>query len=1034
MSASLGGSYHDSTDAASFATCHTAVSMLSRQHSFGMESSSIRARQTRLFSSPTPAPSNEGTSSSTHQRKTPPTTPVTEVVGTRLSQAVQHETLTADEAQSISGVLFNPNFDPVFSLETTTPEDVTKVMNIAIESYAAQKLRRAESGRDAIGNVGFYVRSIVKKELEALNVSPQSGKKRLSSNAGVENEEQQNANTSTATTEPITELLRFHNIQPNELNDNCMHALNQYSISTVKYALEAFSRQQRRREMNGTEKIANPSSYIMAVLRYVNNTLSFVLFDQNNTHQLIALLTFVNRNSPEEPASNGTSEQKQGSDNTHSATSNSIPMSSQPVARKNAQNSVEESIDSLIDIAPDITEEEVIISTPESTQPTSPREAYVKTKTTATSGNLAVSSERSIAKRVDTDDDNFKTVPPINPDDKVSMEYVDKCLACLYNLERPIKSLSGVGDKTEECFHKLGIFTIRDLLWHFPRSFIDRSVLQNDVTKVDDGELGTFRLVVHSERKRGNTVSCTDEAGNNVDVSFFYGRNNKGNILAKAAMNNICNKDVEAMIVSGKVKHSETGAVIFNPDVIVPCGETDDVLGIEPVYRLSAGISKNKLTSVIDSALEVAQGLRMLPESLPNDVLKELSWPCFVDALSLVHKPTSMDESGVNSPARQRLAFEELCMQQAQLALTRWNLKYDGISAGSQRNAASYSSWRDSPLVSDAVSSLPFELTASQVECLSEMFGDAIGRDNGKLLRLLQGDVGSGKTVLAYLLGLGCIESRQGGGRVVAILAPTQLLALQHYQTISDFASSFELRSTDSLVKKISVELLTGNVVGSKREELLSRLEQKSEDEAVFLIGTHALVTADTIERLRELPSVSSSQSKGLALSVIDEEQRFGVKQRQVLASCAAHALYISATPIPRTFGLKGFGGLMDTTHLEASEPRFIETTIASSDDLDKAVMVLKHKINSGSKAFWVLPRIGISADDYADEEENTQQSNVLSRYKLLADELGANRVGLVHGRMSIKEREEQLAQFADPASSVDVLVGTTVIEGEHIV
>ena len=243
MSASLGGSYHDSTDAASFATCHTAVSMLSRQHSFGMESSSIRARQTRLFSSSTPAPSNEGTSS-THQRKTPPTTPVTEVVGTRLSQAVQHETLTADEAQSISGVLFNPNFDPVFSLETTTPEDVTKVMNIAIESYAAQKLRRAESGRDAIGNVGFYVRSIVKKELEALNVSPQSGKKGLDSNAGVGNEEQKNANTSTATTEPITELLRFHNIQPNELNDNCMHALNQYSISTVKYALEAFSRQQ----------------------------------------------------------------------------------------------------------------------------------------------------------------------------------------------------------------------------------------------------------------------------------------------------------------------------------------------------------------------------------------------------------------------------------------------------------------------------------------------------------------------------------------------------------------------------------------------------------------------------------------------------------------------------------------------------------------------------------------------------------------------------------------------------------------------
>jgi ATP-dependent DNA helicase RecG len=181
--------------------------------------------------------------------------------------------------------------------------------------------------------------------------------------------------------------------------------------------------------------------------------------------------------------------------------------------------------------------------------------------------------------------------------------------------------------------------------------------------------------------------------------------------------------------------------------------------------------------------------------------------------------------------------------------------------------------------VTKAVQSLPFQLTDSQMHCFDEIWNDAIVSNDGRMTRLLQGDVGSGKTVLGYLTGLGCIESWQGGGSVAAILAPTQLLALQHYKTISDFAHAFNEQSADTPINNIRVELLTGSVVGSKREEVLSRLENTDCPDADFLIGTHALVATDVVERLRNLRSVYQSNGRGLALSIVDEEQRFGVNQ-----------------------------------------------------------------------------------------------------------------------------------------------------------
>jgi ATP-dependent DNA helicase RecG len=603
--------------------------------------------------------------------------------------------------------------------------------------------------------------------------------------------------------------------------------------------------------------------------------------------------------------------------------------------------------------------------------------------------------------------------------ERVTMDYVEKCLSCIVKLEQPIKQLSGVGPKTEAAFHSLGIFTLRDVLWHLPRYFIDRSHLQKSIRNANDGDVGTFLLSIGIAKS--NAVTCTDEAGNEVDVAYFYGRSRQGMVAASAAIQKL--KDSDSMIVSGKITQAAK-PVLINPDIVIS-PEQAESLGIEAVYSLASGLSQKTIRKAVSEALDVAGELfKLLPESLPDDVLEKVQWPKLVDALILSHKPTSMEETGVNSPVMQRIAFEELSMQQARLALSRWNLKHFGVTHNLQQKRV-HSSWKDSPLVSAAVSALPFSLTSYQMQCLDELWDDAIVGNDGRMLRLLQGDVGSGKTVLAYLLGLGCIEARQGGGRVVALMCPTQLLAAQHVRTISEYACRLKSRSD----WKVSVELLTGNVVGRSREDLLVQLERSSDKDAVFLIGTRALTTPDILSRLMHLPS--SDDSTGLALAVVDEEQRFGVRQRLALTKCAAHSLFMSATPIPRSISLKR-SALVDFTILE-SESRSVSTTIVSSDMLQKVLSVLGSKIQEGSKCFWVLPRIIRSEENDEGDGDSVSRPNVVDRYNMLASIFGEEKVCHVHGKMAEHEREEQIARFADPSAEAAILVGTTVIEGEAL-
>ena len=668
----------------------------------------------------------------------------------------------------------------------------------------------------------------------------------------------------------------------------------------------------------------------------------------------------------------------------------------------------------------------------------------------------------------------------------VDPETVDRTLALLRELEKPVTSLRGVGPKTADALGRLGLVTVRSLLWHFPASFVDRTRICRDVRTAEDGSVCTLFLTVRDVYRGGRVlrVSCRDEAGNGVTLLYFHSPSGRGRQIAAAAERSTGGVG-SVRAVSGRLKRSTTSGEweMTNPDFVRPPDELSEIARVEPVYGLTAGLTKTRVAAAVDEALQLGRDLLTgLPESLPPEVLRDLNWPTLSDALLLSHRPADATDAGPGSPARMRLAFEELCMQQARLALTRW--RYRNPSSGGSdllpRSAIKdtlYPSWRDSPLVSSAIKAMPFDLTVAQEDCLGEAWDDVFdvadgGRDEDmrcSMARLLQGDVGSGKTVVAYLIGLGCLESPDLGN-VVAILAPTTLLAQQHYRTIKGYLESLE--KIDDLTsrrakERVGIKLLTGSLVGKDREALLRSMERSSEEgEALFLVGTHALLTPEVASRLGNLRRVDPSGDRsspppppllGLALAVIDEEQRFGVRQRDALSGIASHALYMSATPIPRTLALGGGGsapssssskipgpltGSLDVSvlHSKPESARQVRTSIVNINQVEEIIHGIRLQISNGHKVFWILPVIGEeSGDDSVDPSEeggdsskvtrSSGASSVVGRHESLSNFLGEDRVGMVHGRMSAVDRERQLKEFADPTSQLDIIVGTTVLE-----
>ena len=496
---------------------------------------------------------------------------------------------------------------------------------------------------------------------------------------------------------------------------------------------------------------------------------------------------------------------------------------------------------------------------------------------------------------------------------------------------------------------------------------------QPGIAKAAEGAIVTLSIVVdrHQRPPRGNRrvpyrVYGHDDTGE-IALTFFHANDTW---LEKTLPIG------ERRYVSGRIEWFGGRPTMVHPDHIVSEADFGSLPLVEPVYPMTAGLARKSLVRIIGEAVAC---IPRLPEWLDPALTAKNAWPDFHAAITLAHRPESERDIEPTSLHLARLAYDEFLGSQLALALLRLHHRQ---TAGKPRLG-------DGHLRQRLLTALPFSLTDGQRQALSEIDADLASPE--RMLRLLQGDVGSGKTVVALLAAASVIEA---GGQA-ALMAPTELLARQHARTIEPIAREAGLR----------VAVLTGREKGREREAILGAL---ADGEIKLLVGTHALFQKGVAFR-------------DLALVVVDEQHRFGVHQRLALTAKgdATDVLVMTATPIPRTLVLTYYGD-MDVSHLteKPAGRRPIETRALPLERLDEIVERIRAAIRNQAKAYWVCPLV--------EESEALDVAAAEDRYAALKDALGPV-VGLVHGRMKSAERESVMQDFASGATKV--LVATTVIE-----
>jgi ATP-dependent DNA helicase RecG len=544
------------------------------------------------------------------------------------------------------------------------------------------------------------------------------------------------------------------------------------------------------------------------------------------------------------------------------------------------------------------------------------------------------------------------------------------------------KSLAGIGPRMEILLKKalrlppgVGEPRVIDLLWHTPTGVIDRRATPT-IAEAVPGTIATLevRVLKHRPAPRGNNrapykVTCEDDSGR-IDLVFFH----------------VDHRFVERQLptgsmrtVSGRIESYNDKKQMTHPDYIVAPEARADLPLLEPVYPLTAGLSGKVLMKAARQALE---RVPELPEWQDPAWLAQRGWPDARTALLRLHRPEEAQDVSPASPPWQRLAYDELLAGQLALALVRQSLK---SQAG--RRVAGDGSVRGR--ISDA---LPYSLTNSQRQALKEIAED-MGAPH-RMLRLLQGDVGSGKTVVALMAMAVAVEA----GAQAALMAPTEVLARQHADTIAPYAGAAGLR----------LALLTGREKGRPRAELLERLAAGEVD---ILVGTHALFQADV-------------QFKDLAFAVIDEQHRFGVHQRLALQTKGgkggAGVLVMTATPIPRTLLMTHYGDLDVSKLTEKPAGRKpIVTKSIPIEFIERLIERLRVQLAEGAQVYWVCPLI--------ESSEKSELAAAEERHAHLSQIFGVNAVGLLHGAMADKAKDATMAAFS--AGILKVLVATTVIE-----
>ncbi|MBB4232024.1 ATP-dependent DNA helicase RecG [Rhizobium mongolense] len=542
----------------------------------------------------------------------------------------------------------------------------------------------------------------------------------------------------------------------------------------------------------------------------------------------------------------------------------------------------------------------------------------------------------------------------------------------------PVSALSGVGPKIAELLVKLlGRETpddtrIIDLLFHAPHSLIDRRN-QPGIARAPQGAIVTItaRVDRHQPPPRGKSnipyrVFLHDETGE-LSLVFFRGQ--------AAWLDKQLPID-EEVTVSGKIDWFNGRATMVHPDYIVKAGDTESLPLVEPVYPLTAGLSPKTLHKIIEAAV-----LRMpeLPEWIDLSLVQAQGLPSIADSFHMLHEPRDATDVDPQAPARRRLAYDEFLAGQLSLALVRQRLRK---VSGQPVHATGRISGK-------ILQALPFSPTRSQTEAIADVLKDMAGED--RMLRLLQGDVGSGKTLVALMAMAAVIEC---GGQAV-LMAPTEILARQHYATISKFAASAGL----------GIEVLTGRTKGRERDDILGRI---ASGEAQIIIGTHALFQ-------------ESVNYKNLMLAVVDEQHRFGVHQRLRLTAkgISPHMLVMTATPIPRTLVLAAFGD-MDVSKLteKPAGRKPIQTITIPSERTGEIVERLQSALAEGKKAYWICPLV--------EESEELDLMSAEERHATLVSTLGPG-IGLIHGRMSGPEKDAVMMAFKN--GELRLLVATTVVE-----
>ena len=538
----------------------------------------------------------------------------------------------------------------------------------------------------------------------------------------------------------------------------------------------------------------------------------------------------------------------------------------------------------------------------------------------------------------------------------------------LFPLFAAISTLKGVGPRVAPLVERLAGPLVRDVLFTLPQAVIRRTATTAD--RAVDGQVQTFVVTIdaHMPPQRAGQpwrVRSWDETGF-ITLCWFKGH---GSHLERA------HPPGARRAVSGKVERFGSEIQVAHPDYLIEAERVGDIPPVEAVYPATAGLPSRTFRKFAVEALGRAVAL---PEWQDPAWMAREGLPAWRDALVAVHAPQAESDLSPLTRARRRLAYDELLAHQLALA---------------QRKAAKRSHPAPrigaSAVAEAAEKALPFRLTGAQIRALSEVRGDLASGE--RMSRLLQGDVGSGKTVVAML----AMADAAGAGLQSALMAPTEILALQHFETL---APPLEAQG-------LSVILLTGRDKGAARAVKLAALADGS---AAVAVGTHALFQDDVAFH-------------ALGLTIIDEQHRFGVNERRRLQDkgAGAHLLAMSATPIPRTLELTVYGDL-DVSRIDEKPPGRtpVATRAAPTPRIPEIIARLKAAAEGGAQAFWICPLVA--------ESDKIDLRDAERRAISLREAIGPS-VGLVHGQMPAAEKDAVMADFVD--GKVSVLVATTVVE-----